>query len=322
MIPRIHAQNCVAASLFAAVFAQSAHAQSPLDPWRGPDSQRCAVIDCTSTAPDKPEKDYVEPDTSEEDEAAAVAQRYNDINATANRIWASAQAATSPTVRLGLYAQALEQFRKQQAITDGPKVRNAIDQIETLYKWTEGVIEDQNKEYFDAYSHLSASIQRRPELFTEGNHNYAMAVFARYLESKPNASLALNDPSIVIPDRVLGAASDRVFLNAPPGVSDRVRKGFQAVTAKDWKVARAWFQDALNLDPQNPNLKSLIAILDEPPNSGRSVTQRYANVDAFGGQLPEKFPLQILKDNADRMTNGQIMNAFEDITDEYLRSLE
>ena len=52
------------------------------------------------------------------------------------------------------------------------------------------------------------------------------------------------------------------YAGAPPGVSDRVRKGFQAITAHDWKVARAWFQDALNHDPANAGLKRLAELAD------------------------------------------------------------
>lgn len=54
------------------------------------------------------------------------------------------------------------------------------------------------------------------------------------------------------------------YQNAPPGVSDRVRKGFQAVMERDWKVAKAWFQDALNRDPANAGLKRLVALTDSP----------------------------------------------------------
>ncbi len=322
MVTTVRAQIWMAASVLAVNLALAAQAQAQLDRWRGPDSQKCAVIDCTSTTPDKPEKEYVEPDTSEEDAAAETAKRYNDINATANELWASATAAAAPTVKLNYYAQALERFRAQQAMIDGPKVRDAIDQIETLYMWTEGVVADQNQNYASAINRLGNALKRRPELFAEGNYNYAWQVEEKILRAAPNASLALSDPSVVVPDRVLGNASDRVFFHAPPGVSDRVRKGFQAVTTRDWKVARAWFQDALNLDPQNANLKSLIAIIDEPRNSGRRITPRHGTVDAFGTPgLPEKFTLQTLRDNADRMTNAQIMSAFEDIEDEYLRTI-
>jgi hypothetical protein len=56
-------------------------------------------------------------------------------------------------------------------------------------------------------------------------------------------------------DAIAGAYRD-----APPGVSDRVRKGFQAVAARDWKVATAWFQDALSRDPNNAGLKRMIEL--------------------------------------------------------------
>lgn len=55
-----------------------------------------------------------------------------------------------------------------------------------------------------------------------------------------------------------------VYSSAPPGVSDRVRKGFQAVMERDWAVAKAWFQDALNRDPTNAGLKRLVALTDLP----------------------------------------------------------
>lgn len=54
-------------------------------------------------------------------------------------------------------------------------------------------------------------------------------------------------------------AIDGVFASAPPGVNDRVRKGFQAATVGDWKVAEAWFADALNRDPGNVALKNMLA---------------------------------------------------------------
>src|SRR6185295_1189632 len=64
-----------------------------------------------------------------------------------------------------------------------------------------------------------------------------------------------------VEDAIAGA-----YANAPPGVSDRVRKAFQAVATSDWKVAKAWFEDALARDPNNADLKRLIAAIDQPPN--------------------------------------------------------
>jgi tetratricopeptide (TPR) repeat protein len=39
---------------------------------------------------------------------------------------------------------------------------------------------------------------------------------------------------------------------------DRVRKGFEAIQAKDWSVALAWFQDALSKQPNDPGLQRLV----------------------------------------------------------------
>lgn len=63
-------------------------------------------------------------------------------------------------------------------------------------------------------------------------------------------------------DKATENAIAKAYPNAPPGVSDRVRKGFQAVMERDWKVAKAWFEDALNRDPGNPGLQRLVALAD------------------------------------------------------------
>ena len=39
---------------------------------------------------------------------------------------------------------------------------------------------------------------------------------------------------------------------------DNVRKGFQAIDEHDWKVALAWFKDALNHEPGSPGLQRLV----------------------------------------------------------------
>lgn len=72
----------------------------------------------------------------------------------------------------------------------------------------------------------------------------------------------------------VGNAIATAYSDAPPGVSDRVRKGFQAVTTRDWKVAKAWFEDALNRDPNNAGLKRLVALADapQPPNKPKPAT--------------------------------------------------
>ncbi len=82
-------------------------------------------------------------------------------------------------------------------------------------------------------------------------------------------------------DAIAGAYRD-----APPGVSDRVRKGFQAVADRDWKVAKAWFQDALNRDPDNASLKRLVALAGTTHEPNRQVAP-LAAVPEGKLQLPD-----------------------------------
>jgi tetratricopeptide (TPR) repeat protein len=77
------------------------------------------------------------------------------------------------------------------------------------------------------------------------------------------------DPMVVdgrnVPSGLPKSVDDAIvsgYVGAPPGVSDRVRKAFQAISVHDWKVARAWFQDALNHDPDNAGLKRLVDLAD------------------------------------------------------------
>lgn len=49
-------------------------------------------------------------------------------------------------------------------------------------------------------------------------------------------------------------------LSAVPGVGDRLRKGWQAYQVNDFAVAAAWFEDALNHDPNNQRLQDFVRI--------------------------------------------------------------
>lgn len=70
----------------------------------------------------------------------------------------------------------------------------------------------------------------------------------------PNA-----DPMVVDTRNVpsgLPKSVDDAIPHTPAG--DRVRKGFQAIQAGDWKVALAWFQDAHNKEPGDPGIARLV----------------------------------------------------------------
>jgi tetratricopeptide (TPR) repeat protein len=67
------------------------------------------------------------------------------------------------------------------------------------------------------------------------------------------------DPMVVDARNVpsgLPKSVDAAIPHTPAG--DRMRKGFQAVQAGDWKAALAWFQDALNQEPGDPGLQRLV----------------------------------------------------------------
>ncbi len=108
------------------------------------------------------------------------------------------------------------------------------------------------------------------------------------------------DPKVVdarnVPSGLPKAVDNAIagaYANAPPGVSDRVRKGFQAVMNRDWKVAKAWFQDALNRDPDNVGLKRLVALAGTTHEPNRQVAP-LAAVPEGKLQLPDPDDVQFL----------------------------
>lgn len=82
------------------------------------------------------------------------------------------------------------------------------------------------------------------------------------------------------------------YIDAPPGVSDRVRKGFQAVATHDWKLAKAWFEDALNHDPNNAGLKRLVELADYTEKH-----MRRGNTDKPGHRSSHRTPVQLPEDS-------------------------
>lgn len=121
-----------------------------------------------------------------------------------------------------------------------------------------------------AYPLLEAAINSHIQASKQYNDNYLAAVNLAVSQkaassSDPVVVDARNVPSGLPKD--LDNAIANAYASAPPGVSDRVCKGFQAVMERDWKVAKAWFQDALNRDPTNAGLKRLVALTDSPQQS-------------------------------------------------------
>jgi tetratricopeptide (TPR) repeat protein len=94
-------------------------------------------------------------------------------------------------------------------------------------------------------------------------------------QTKP--TLEFGDPMVVdarVPSGLPKSLDDtinRVFRDATPDAVLRIRKGWLAVMNKDWKVADACFKDALNHDPQNPEVIQFVKFFDtamhNPPTS-------------------------------------------------------
>lgn len=133
------------------------------------------------------------------------------------------------------------------------------------------------------------------------------------------AAVPSGDPNVVDARNVPSGLSKPVenaitdaYRDAPPGVSERVRKGFQAVASNDWKVAKAWFEDALNRDPGNADLKRLVATMNEPPRgAGQPGGQGQAAVSPT-------HTLASLNASASKMSTEQVMDALGDIISEQL----
>lgn len=82
------------------------------------------------------------------------------------------------------------------------------------------------------------------------------------------------------------------YSGSPSDVSDRVRKGFEAVTTRDWKLAKAWFEDALNHDPTNAGLKSFVELAEYTDERGQQ-----GNVGTAPASPSSHTPLQIPQDS-------------------------
>lgn len=133
----------------------------------------------------------------------------------------------------------------------------------------------------------------------------------------PTPTLPSGDPRVVdarnVPSGLSKPVEDAIvgaYAKSPPGVSDRVRKGFQAVADQDWKVARAWFEEALARDPGNADLKGLVAAASPKP-AGKKLAVTGAPAAAAA-----KPTFASLAANAGQMSTEQVMKSLMDIMDQ------
>jgi len=161
--------------------------------------------------------------------------------------------------KLHLQIQQDEQLRiRQQEQQNKADVGNIQHAVQTFTQ-TLNAIPSSGALDFDQQHTASANSNSLG--FMSNGSNTVQTTTAQDLQfGNPNVVNGQNVPSGLpkfVDNAIAGAYS-----KAPEGVSDRVRKGFQAVTDHDWILARAWFEDALNHDPDNAGLQRLVELAD------------------------------------------------------------
>jgi hypothetical protein len=81
----------------------------------------------------------------------------------------------------------------------------------------------------------------------------------------PNTDPLVRDTSIVATSGLPKSVEDAIaedFSNAPAGVADALRKGYQAIMAHDMNTAHTCFKDALSKSPSDASLARLVDLTD------------------------------------------------------------
>lgn len=150
--------------------------------------------------------------------------------------------------RAGDYPAAISFF--QQALAHQP------DNASSIQKWLA-----------DARESLQS---REQDKITSSDMRQALQDFGEGLTAAPAPSAPAEPEAAVVDARKVPSALPKsietaiaaAYPGSPAAVTDRVRKGFEAVMNQDWHAAKAWFEDALNREPDNAGLKSLVALAD------------------------------------------------------------
>lgn len=165
-----------------------------------------------------------------------------------------------------------------------------------------------------AYAELSAAINSHTRESNQYNMNYEAAKLTTRQKPTWHTDTSVVDARNVpsgLPVSVQNAIAG-AYSHAPPSVSERVHKGFQAAMDRDWKVAKAWFQDALNRDPGNAGLKRLVSLVDQTPGGNKQPA------GSPRAPIPARYTLASLNASAGKMSTEQIMKALEEIMEEQL----
>ena len=252
------------------------------------------------------------------------------IASTVGHPWAGSVVLTACLSLLGLSAQAVDipglPVMQPEIAAAHPEL---VTQREALLKERKALLDRTNRHNTScetvevgsaadasctkAYATLETAINNHVQASQRYNEHYLAAV-TRATQTKPAPILPFSDPSVVDARNVPSGLSKSVehaiataYANAPAGVSDRVRKGFQAVADRDWKVAKAWFEDALTRDPGNANLKRFVALVDQTSD------RKMQGTGPRQGAAPVRQAVTSLNASASTMSTEQVMKALEDI---------
>ena len=93
---------------------------------------------------------------------------------------------------------------------------------------------------------------------TDQEYDFLQSQRSSYIQSAKAFNQQV-DTSVVDARNVPSGLPESVEAQIPhTPAGDRVRKGYQAIQYHDWKVALAWFQDALNHEPGNTGIARLV----------------------------------------------------------------
>lgn len=141
---------------------------------------------------------------------------------------------------------------------------------------------------------IASCTRRRDELAAAlSGHSAASEAFNRERERIASIVATPVDSSVVDARNVPSGLPDTVAAAIPDSpAGNRVRRGFQAIMDRDWQVARAWFQDALNQEPGNAGLARLVELAQymvSPPRPLR-LPQDGDLIFLFPGLKPQTTP--------------------------------
>ena len=160
-----------------------------------------------------------------------------------------------------------------------------------LNDWLKRAKAEKAKARIPAPSNNSNVVDNRNEPAGLGGKSDFKGAFA-----KPAPTVPSSDPSVVdarnVPSGLpkgLENAVATAYASAPPGVSERVRRGFLAVMHRDWNLATALFQDALNRDPNNAGLKRMIVLAQYSLRDRSPVTSSVTNSVPAKAEVDEFF---------------------------------